>query len=139
MAEGTLDLEIVTPQQLLLRAPVSEFVGPGWNGQFGVLPGHQSMVIALRPGVVRYTTPDRATHRIAVGGGFAVVEADRATILADVAEAADDIDVDRARTAEGRARKSLEGLGQESPDYAEQKAALDRAVARIDAAAARAL
>lgn len=139
MAEGTLDLEIVTPAQVLLRAPVTEFVGPGWNGQFGVFPGHQSMVVALRPGVVRYTLADRTTHHIAVGGGFAVVEADRATILADVAEAASDIDVDRARNAEGRARTSLEGLGLDAPDYAEQKAALDRAVARIDAAAARAL
>ncbi len=134
MAEGTLDLEIVTPEHVLLREAVTEFVGPGWEGQFGVRPGHRSMVIALRGGVVRYTTADGSTHKIAVGGGFAVVEGDRATILADVAEAAEDVDVDRARAAETRARKALEGLGLDSPEYAEHKQALDRAVARIEAA-----
>lgn len=135
MAEGTLDLEIVTPEQLLLREPVSEFVGPGWLGQFGVRPGHRSMVIALRGGVVRYTTADGNTQKVAVGGGFAVIEGDRATILADVAEAAADVDVERARVAEAHERKALEGLGLDSPEYEEHKKALDRAVARLEAAA----
>ena len=65
------------------RKRFTEFVGPGWNGQFGVFPGHQSMVVALRPGVVRYTLADRSTHHIAVGGGFAVVEAPDGIVALD--------------------------------------------------------
>ncbi len=135
MAENAMELEIVTPERMLLREEVSEFVGPGWLGQFGVRPGHCSMVIALRGGVVSYTAVNGNTAKIAVGGGFAVVNADRSTILADVAEPAAEVDVARARADEAQARSALEGLGLDDPAYAANKAALDLAVARIEAAA----
>ncbi len=135
MAANAIQLEIVTPERSLVSAEVTEFVGPGWLGQFGVRPGHTAMVIALRGGVVTYTTLDGVVHKIAVGGGFVVVKPDHATILADVAEPAEEINVERARQAEDRARKALEGLGPSSPDYDQNRQALDRAAARIEAAA----
>ncbi len=135
MAEPTaLDLEIVTPEKVLLAEPVAEFVGPGWRGQFGVRPGHRSMVIALSPGVVAYTTPGGGTERIAVGGGFAVVEPDHATVLADVAERGDEVDVERARAAAERTKHDLDGMRLDDPEYAERRAAFERAVARLAAA-----
>jgi F-type H+-transporting ATPase subunit epsilon len=135
MDQNAMELEIVTPARSLLRAEVSEFVGPGWLGQFGVRPGHAAMIVALRGGVVTYTTVSGETGKIAVGGGFAVVNPERATILADVAEFANEIDVARARDAETKARASLEGVGLDDPSYAERRTALERAVARIEAAA----
>lgn len=124
-----LRLEIVTPDRMVLSSEV-EYVGaPGILGAFGVLPGHVPFLSALGIGNLHYTK-DGKTHYVFVSGGFAEVTGQKVTVLAEVAEKAEEIDVERARRAQERARQRLERQ-QEAIDNARAQAALQRAVARL--------
>jgi F-type H+-transporting ATPase subunit epsilon len=82
MAEGKIDLEIVTPKGKALSCQCDEVTAPSVNGEFGVLPGHLPVVAALRTGIVSYRQ-GAETKRVAVGTGFAEAGADKLLILAD--------------------------------------------------------
>jgi F-type H+-transporting ATPase subunit epsilon len=79
------ELELVSPERLLLSEPVDMAVIPGSEGDFGVLAGHSLMISTLRPGVIEVFQGDSVTHRLFVGGGFAEVTDTRCTVLADEA------------------------------------------------------
>ncbi|GAB6038304.1 F0F1 ATP synthase subunit epsilon [Fundidesulfovibrio butyratiphilus] len=125
-----LRLEIVTPDRMVLSADV-EYVGaPGVLGEFGVLPGHVAFLSALGIGNLFYKKGGR-TYYVYVSGGFAEVSnGEKVTILAEVAERAEEIDVERARRAEERARQRI-SQRQEQLDHARAQAALQRAIARM--------
>ena len=91
-----LSLEIVTPERRVLSVAVDEVRAPGVLGGFGVRFNHEPFMTALEPGRLTYLEGGRE-HHYAVGGGFLQVADNRVMVLADTAEAADDIDVDRAR------------------------------------------
>jgi F-type H+-transporting ATPase subunit epsilon len=131
-----LKLEVATPARLVVTAAADEVVIPGVDGYFGVLPGHAALLALLGVGEVTYRT-GREERYLAVSGGVAEVEADRVTILAQVAEPPEDIDVARARAARDRAAGRLEGRGGEGTDYPRASAALARAQARLQAAGRR--
>ncbi len=76
----TLKLEIVTPEGLKLAESVEQFTAPGLDGEFGVLPQHAPFLTALTPGIVTYTQGGH-TESVAIGSGFAEVNADRAILL----------------------------------------------------------
>jgi F-type H+-transporting ATPase subunit epsilon len=76
----TLKLEIVTPEGLKLAESVEQFTAPGLDGEFGVLPQHAPFLTALTPGIVTYTHGGH-TESVAIGSGFAEVNADRAILL----------------------------------------------------------
>jgi F-type H+-transporting ATPase subunit epsilon len=80
-----LRLSIVTPMRPLVEADVEQVVAPGSEGEFGVLPGHSALLVALRPGVVRWVEAGRA-RRAAISGGLAEVTQERVTVLAPMAE-----------------------------------------------------
>jgi F-type H+-transporting ATPase subunit epsilon len=80
---GTFKFELVTPGRMALSQDVNEVVVPGLEGDFTVLPGHAPVVSALRPGVLDVTLPDARTTRIFVKGGFAEVDAEHLTVLAE--------------------------------------------------------
>ncbi len=80
MADGRLQLEIVTPERPLLEEPVDEVTAPGVEGDFGVLPGHIRFSTLLRPGELLYRVGER-TERLAIEGGFLEVSDDRVTVL----------------------------------------------------------
>jgi F-type H+-transporting ATPase subunit epsilon len=80
---GTFKFELVTPERMALAQDVNEVVVPGLEGDFTVLPGHAPVVSALRPGVLDVTLPDARTTRIFVKGGFAEVDAEHLTVLAE--------------------------------------------------------
>jgi F-type H+-transporting ATPase subunit epsilon len=82
MADGKIELEIVTPKGRALAAQVDEVTAPSAEGEFGVLPGHLPMVAALRTGIVSYRQGSE-TKRCAVGTGFAEAGHDKLLILAD--------------------------------------------------------
>lgn len=82
MAAATIQLEIVTPEGVRLRADVLELTAPSVKGEFGILPEHRPLLAALRTGIVTYRTAD-ATTSVAVGPGFAKVVDDKAVILTD--------------------------------------------------------
>src|SRR5579862_6416415 len=80
-----IDLELVSPERLLLSEPVDMAVIPGTEGDFGVLAGHTLFISTLRPGVIDVYQGERITNRLFVGGGFAEVTETRCTVLADEA------------------------------------------------------
>lgn len=125
----TIHLEIVTPERKLMSEDV-EFIGaPGYNGEFGVLPDHAAFLSALGIGSLHYNK-DGQTRWIFISGGFAEVSSNKMSVLAEVAERAEDIDVERARKAKERAENRL--LEQkEQIDFARTQAALQRAMARM--------
>jgi len=126
---NTLKLEIVTPDRKVLSEDV-EYVGaPGIMGEFGVLPSHVPFLSALGVGNLHYKQGGK-TFYVFVAGGFAEVSNNQVTILAEVAEIAAEIDVDRAQKAKGRAEERT-AKAKEKVDAARNQAALKRAVARI--------
>jgi F-type H+-transporting ATPase subunit epsilon len=101
-----LTLEIVTPDRSLGREEVDEVEVPGSEGYFGVLPGHTPLLSMLKVGELWYRV-GQEKHYLAVAGGFVEVLPDRVTVLADIGERAEDIDVARAEAAKRRAEERL--------------------------------
>jgi F-type H+-transporting ATPase subunit epsilon len=132
MAQGTelteahqVLLEIVTPEKLLLSQKVDFVIVPGSEGDFGVLPGHCLLLAQLRIGELQYKVGER-TEFVSILSGMAEVTPERVTLLADVAEMAEDIDVDRAQAAVARAEERLERGGLPS-ELEEAKIHLEKA------------
>jgi F-type H+-transporting ATPase subunit epsilon len=129
--DKALHLEIVTPDKMVLSQDV-EYVGaPGYEGEFGVLPNHIPFLSALRIGNLYYKLAGKS-HFVFISGGFADVSDNKVTILAESAEKAEEIDLERARKAKDRAEKRL-AEQREKVDYARAQAALQRAMARLRA------
>jgi F-type H+-transporting ATPase subunit epsilon len=131
MAE-TLQLEIVTPERLVETDTVSEVQIPGKNGYLGILPGHAPLITELGVGEISYRA-DGMQYHVAVAWGFAEVLPDKVTILAEVAERAQDIDVERARKAQQRAEQRLHAASTDV-DYGRALSALERANTRLQVA-----
>jgi F-type H+-transporting ATPase subunit epsilon len=101
-----LTLEIVTPDRALLREEVDEVVVPGSQGELGVLPGHTPLLSTLKIGELWYRQ-GQDKHYLAIAFGFVEVLPDRVTVLAQVGERAQEIDVQRAERAKQRAEQRL--------------------------------
>src|SRR5689334_13615439 len=101
-----IDLQIVTPDKMLVREQVDEVEVPGTEGYFGVLPGHTPMLASLAVGELWYRKGQDRIY-LAIAFGFAEVLPDRVTILARLAERAEDIDVARAEASRKRAESRL--------------------------------
>jgi len=99
-------LEIVTPERSILHDSVDEVEIPGADGYFGVLPGHTPLLAALQVGQLWYRKGQEITY-VSVAFGFAEVLPDRVTILAQIAERAEEINVDRAQAERARAEAEL--------------------------------
>lgn len=107
---GKILLEVVTPEKQLLSQQVDEVIAPGSEGEFGVLPGHCHFLSTLRIGELRYRV-DNQTHSMAVLWGFAEVTPTKVTVMAEVAEKAEDIDVERAAAKVAEAERRLQAGG----------------------------
>ncbi len=92
MAEDKVEFELVSPERLLRSQAVEMVVVPGFEGDFGVLPGHMPLISTLRAGVIRIYEKDQVVERLFVSGGFAEVTARACTVLADMAVPLDEID-----------------------------------------------
>ncbi len=101
-----LMLELVTPERAVALETVDEVEIPGVDGYLGVLPGHTPLLVALKVGELWYRKGEDRTY-ISVAFGFAEVLPDRVRVLAQVAERATDIDIDRAEAAASRARERI--------------------------------
>jgi len=100
-------LEVVTPEKLLLSQQVDMVIAPGTEGEFGVLPGHCHFLSTLQIGELRYQTED-VWHYMSVLWGFAEVTPTKVTVMAEIAEKAEDIDVERAQAAVEKAEQRLQ-------------------------------
>lgn len=126
-----LHVELVSPERLLYEGESSEVLARTVEGEIGFLPGHIPFVGTLLPGVVQVYT-EGGIQKIAVHSGFIEVSNDHLTLLSDVSEMAEDIDVERARAALERAEQALSA----DSDDTEAAAAKARAMARLTAAQA---
>src|SRR5687768_14753874 len=124
-----IDLQIVTPDRLLVQEQVDEVQIPGSEGYFGVLPGHTPLLASLAVGELWYRKGQEKTY-LAIAFGFAEVLPDRVTILARIAERAADIDPERAEAARVRAEQRLAEPKTEI-DYERARAALLKSLTRL--------
>jgi F-type H+-transporting ATPase subunit epsilon len=123
-----LRLEVVTPYGSIVNEEVDEVVAPGSEGEFGVLPGHVPFVTTLKIGVLTYKQAD-STRYVFINSGYAEVSSARVLVLADSAEKAEEIDVERARASIGRAEERLKKKAEF--DFRQAEVSLERAVTRI--------
>jgi F-type H+-transporting ATPase subunit epsilon len=125
-----LELEVVTPDRLVVKEMVDIVMANGALGEFGILPNHIPFLTTLQPGELRYRK-DNQLEYLVVTGGFAEVSNNKVTILGVAAERARDIDVDRARRAKERAEKRLAMARTEDIDFLRAESALKRSLVRL--------
>ncbi len=116
-----LKFDLVSPERLLMSQDVDEVTVPGTEGEFGVLAHHAPVMTTLRPGIIRIDTDGKET-RVFVWGGFAEVNAEGLTILAEEAVPMDEIDLDEL----GQRLKNLEEDAADFQDPERKEEALDR-------------
>lgn len=130
--------DIVTQERAVFSGEVQYVSLPGSEGRMGILPNHSSMLTTLGFGEVVVRSKDGSEAYFAIGGGFAEVQPDKVVVLADSAEQADEIDIERAESARIRAEKYMaEGVPEDPERYAQIRASLQRAQIRIDVAQRR--
>jgi len=133
----SLRLEVVTVERIVYAADdVDMVVAPGSEGQLGILPHHAPLLTALIYGELRAKRGD-AEESFAISGGFMEVQPDRVTVLADTAERAEEIDLERAEVARRRAEDRLRARLQGGIDFGRAEFALHRSLARIKVAETR--
>lgn len=128
--EHAIEIEVVAADRKVYSGRAVSLMVPGGSGYFGVLHGHAPLISTLAVGEVTITPVDEPPVLLAVSAGFVEVTPDRATILADTAELAEEIDVQRARQARERAEARLRERTDEI-DYQRAEAALTRAINRL--------
>jgi F-type H+-transporting ATPase subunit epsilon len=132
-----VDLEIVSPEKLLLSRPVDMVVIPAAEGEMGVLPNHAPMIVLLRGGTIRLYEGDKVTDRLFVSGGFAEVTQQRVTVLATDATPPEDVSRAEAERRLAAARAEYEAVNK--TDMVAVESAMDRiqsATAMLEAAQA---
>src|SRR5579875_472874 len=128
-----LELQVVTPERPVISSEATAISLPGKNGRLGILPGHAPLVSELAAGVL-FFEHDGATRYLAVSGGFAEVLPGRVIVLAQAAERAEDIDVEKAQRAKQQAEEQLKRAGESESEQEQARAALDWSSAQIEAA-----
>lgn len=128
-----LKLELVTPYKRVLSVEVDEVTAPGAIGEFGVLPDHSPLLTTLKVGELTYKQGGELFH-VAVNWGYVEVEDNVMTVLVETAEPADQIDLERAKAALGRAEEALKKLSDDDKQFKVMEAALERALIRVQVA-----
>ncbi len=128
-----IDLQIVTPERRIVQEQVDEVEIPGAEGYFGVLPGHTPLLAALAVGELWYRKGQEKFY-LSIASGFAEVLPDRVTILARIAERAEEISVERAAASKKRAEERL-AKAVSDIDYERARLALMKSIARLDVSA----
>ncbi|WP_420629849.1 F0F1 ATP synthase subunit epsilon [Candidatus Leptofilum sp.] len=129
----TIQCDIVTQERTVFSQQVASVSLPGTEGRMGILPNHSALLATLDFGDVWIRHPDGEEEHFAIGGGYAEVQPDKVVILADSAEQAEEIDLERAEKARERAQKAMETGVVDDPDrYAQIQASLMRAQIRLD-------
>ena len=123
----------MTPDRLVVREQVDEVQIPGSEGYFGVLPGHTPLLASLAVGELWYRKGQERTY-LSIAGGFAEVLPDRVTLLATLAEKAEEIDVSRAEAAKQRAEQRL-SQPKMDVDYERARLSLQKSIIRLQVSA----
>jgi len=128
----TFQLEIVTPEKMVVNAAAEEIQIPGKGGYLGILPGHAPLITELAVGEISYRQGGQ-TYYLSVAWGFAEVLPEKVTILAETAERPQEIDVKRAQESKQRAEAALKN-GKTEADFTHAEDALKRAETRLEVA-----
>jgi F-type H+-transporting ATPase subunit epsilon len=131
-----LQLEIVTPERQVFSDEVDSVQVPGSEGELGVLPHHAPLVSTLGVGELRYRKGG-VEESFAIVGGFLQVRPDKVVVLAETADMASEIDLEKAEEARREAERALETGFREGADLAAARAALQQALLRIRVAERR--
>lgn len=129
----SLTLEIVTPDRALVAEQVDEVQVPGSEGYFGVLPGHAPLLSSLQVGELWYRK-GQEKHYLAIAFGFVEVLPDKVTVLAQIAERAEDIDLRRAEQAKARAEERMAGQRNPDIDFERARIAMMKSLIRLQVA-----
>jgi F-type H+-transporting ATPase subunit epsilon len=130
MTDKNYNLEIITPEKIIFSSPVEHVEAPGHNGYFGVKAGHIPFMTVLKTGKIRAES-GKDQKLFAISGGFVQITDNTMVILAEAAEDAATIDLERAQRARDRALKRLQEKA-ENTDIPRAKAALLRALNRLE-------
>jgi F-type H+-transporting ATPase subunit epsilon len=131
-----LKLEIVTPERRVFDETVDTVTVPTATGEVGILPNHAPLISSLKPGILSYTNQG-ATERMVISGGFIEVNSNKVSILADVAENSDEIDVEAARIEREAAERVLGSWSGTQEEFEVEREKLERAQARLQLASVR--
>ncbi|HEX8288212.1 MAG TPA: F0F1 ATP synthase subunit epsilon [Pyrinomonadaceae bacterium] len=131
-----LNLEIVTPEKRVFDETVDAVTIPTTNGEIGILPNHVPLISSLKSGILTYSNRG-ATERMVVSGGFVEVSANKVSIMADVAERADEINAEAARAERESAEKVLSAWSGTEDEFEVEKERLEKAQARLQLASGR--
>jgi F-type H+-transporting ATPase subunit epsilon len=128
-----IQLQIVTPDREIAEEEVDEVSIPGKEGYLGVLPGHAPLLTELQTGTLEYRQNGNK-HYVAIHWGFAEVLPDRVIVLAEIAERAEDIDVERAESKRKRVEEYLKSHPETDPEIGKAREELRRAICRLQTA-----
>jgi F-type H+-transporting ATPase subunit epsilon len=131
-----LTVEIVTPSRILVQAQADELNVPGELGYLGILPGHTALLTNLGQGELMYRRGEQRWY-LSIFGGYMEVRNDHVTVLADIAEKAEEIDRPRAEAARDRAEQRLRDIRAHDTDFERARIALMRALIRLQVASRR--
>jgi F-type H+-transporting ATPase subunit epsilon len=126
---GQIQFDLATPERLLVSEPVDEVIAPGSEGEFGVLPGHCRFLTTLRIGELRYRK-GAEWKLLSVSWGYAEVEPQRITVLAEIAERAEEIDLARAEAAARTAELQIAAASKRE-EMAAARQQLEKALLRL--------
>ncbi len=130
MIPSRIELQIVTPERLVVSQEVDEVVLPAEEGSMGVLPGHAPLLTAIATGEIQLRVDGRVQY-LAVSGGFAEILGHRVTVLAEVCEKAEEIDVSQALDAKAKAEAALKRAGLSDEEFQEAQASFRKALLRV--------
>jgi len=128
--ESELHLRVVTPDRTVLDRKVKAVSFMGIDGSYGILPNHAPLMTATMPGVVKVTNIDGSIEELLVTDGFAEMRDNILSLVCEAGERAGDIDLERARIAEERARKRIDEASKVDINLAQVEVALQKALMR---------
>ncbi len=126
----TFAAQIVSSDGMFYYGRLKNLIIPAVDGEMGVLPGHEEMIIALKEGIIRYQDAKEEWHKAAIGQGAIQFANNRCTIVVDTAERPEDIDINRALDAKRRAEEKLHQKLSEK-EYRLLQSSLARALTRL--------
>lgn len=124
-----IKLEIVTPEKKVVDATVDVVTVPTASGEVGILPNHSPLISSLKPGILSYSVKG-AGEKFVVSGGFVEVSTNKVSVLTDIAETAEEVDVDAARADRESAEKAMLSTAS-AEEFEAERERLERAQARI--------
>lgn len=131
-----IKLEIVTPEKRVFDETVDAVTVPTAKGEIGILPNHAPLISSLKSGILTYTNKG-ASEKMVVSGGFVEVSPNKVSVLADVAEKADEVDIESAKSEREQSEKVLSAWSGSEEEFEIEKERLEKAQARLSLVSGR--